>query len=124
VLYGDQGITKTDLARYYEDVAEWVMPHLVHRPLAIVRCPQGSGKTCFFQTHLDAAPPAGITTLQLEESGGKGTYFMADELQGLIALAQLGVLELHTWGSTAPRIERPDRVPSISIRIRPCHGKR
>lgn len=111
VLYADQGITKTDLARYYEDVAEWVMPHLVHRPLSIVRCPQGSEKTCFFQKHFDAAPPAGITTIQLEESdGGKATYFMADELQGLVALVQLGVLELHTWGSTAPRVERPDRV--------------
>ena len=110
VLYADQGITKADLARYYEDVAEWVMPHLQRRPLSIVRCPQGSGKTCFFQKHLDAAPP-GITTIELEESdGGKGTYFMADKLQGLIALAQLGVLELHTWGSTAPRVERPDRV--------------
>ena len=54
VLYADQGMTKTDLARYYEDVAEWVMPHLAHRPLSIVRCPQGSGKTCFFQKHLDA----------------------------------------------------------------------
>ena len=111
VLYADQGMTKTDLARYYEDVAEWVMPHLAHRPLSIVRCPQGSGKTCFFQKHLDAAPPAGITTLQIEESdGGKDTYFMADKLQGLIALVQLGVLELHTWGSTAPKVERPDRV--------------
>jgi bifunctional non-homologous end joining protein LigD len=111
VLYADQGMTKTDLARYYEDVAEWVMPHLAHRPLSIVRCPQDRGKSCFFQKHLDAAPPVGITTLQIEESdGGKDTYFMADKLRGLIALVQLGVLELHTWGSTAPKVERPDRV--------------
>ena len=51
VLYPDQGITKHDLAKYYTQVADWMLPHVVDRPLAIVRCPAGSGKPCFFQKH-------------------------------------------------------------------------
>ena len=51
VLYPDAGITKQDLADYYAQVAEWMLPHVVDRPLAIVRCPEGSGKACFFQKH-------------------------------------------------------------------------
>ena len=51
VLYPDEQLTKQDLAQYYMQVAEWMLPHVVDSPLAIVRCPAGSGKPCFFQKH-------------------------------------------------------------------------
>ncbi len=55
VLYPDQGYTKRDLAHYYERIADWMLPHVVGRPLALVRCPAGYGKQCFFQKHPGAA---------------------------------------------------------------------
>jgi bifunctional non-homologous end joining protein LigD len=57
VLYPEQGITKLDLAEYYKQVAEWILPHVVNRPMALVRCPAGVGQPCFFQKHPGEAPP-------------------------------------------------------------------
>ena len=69
VLYPDQGITKHDLAEYYAQVADWMLPHVVDRPLAIVRCPAGSGKPCFFQKH---PGEGGVRPLAAGERLGEG----------------------------------------------------
>jgi bifunctional non-homologous end joining protein LigD len=108
VLFADQGTTKLHLARYYEQVEEWILPHLERRPLALVRCPEGSGQACFYQKH----PPEGLSgavgRVAIEESGGEATHLYVDSLKAIVALVQIGVLEFHCWGSRIDALETPD----------------
>jgi bifunctional non-homologous end joining protein LigD len=110
VLYPEDGITKLDLARYYESIADWILPHVAGRPLTIVRCPEGYHKPCFYQKHFNDTVAKDVRSLMIKEGGKKAPYLMIDDLSGLIALAQMGVLELHVWGSLAARLEYPDRM--------------
>jgi bifunctional non-homologous end joining protein LigD len=108
VVYPGLGITKLELARYYESVADRLLPHIANRPLSIVRCPQGAGAQCFFQKHGHGHFPADVRSVEVRESGGKALYLMVDSVPGLIALVQMGAMELHPWGSRADRLEQPD----------------
>ncbi len=108
VLYGVQGITKHDLARYYVAVAPSLLPHVAHRPLSLVRCPRGEGGSCFFQKHFAEGLPEALRGVAIEEKETRGTYAVAEDLRGLLALVQISVLELHPWGATIDRLERPD----------------
>ncbi len=110
VLYPEQKITKLDLAHYYEEVAERMLPHVVDRPLSLVRCPEGQGKECFFQKHATGRFPDALHSIRIREKKGTGTYFTLDDLAGLVSLVQMGVLEIHLWGCRAARVENPDRV--------------
>jgi len=110
VLYPDDGITKHDLARYYEDVAEWVVPHLAGRPLTLVRCPNGLG-SCFYVKHTRTwHPPDVVRQVKIREQKKIGDYAVVDSIAGVIALAQMNVLEMHTWNAVVERLERPDRI--------------
>ena len=114
LLYPADGITKQDLAAYYESMAEWILPHLVARPLSIVRCPEGQGKECFYQKHATQGTPDVLRRVRIPEGKGTvkgvGTYLYIDGLPGLIALVQMGALELHPWGSRIDSLEKPDRM--------------
>lgn len=110
VLYPEQGITKRDLAAFYERISGWILPHVARRPLAIVRCPKGPGGNCFFQKHPAESLPGEIRGIKVKEKGENREYIMIDCVEGLIALVQVGSLELHPWGSRADRPESPDRM--------------
>jgi bifunctional non-homologous end joining protein LigD len=115
VLYPEQRVTKAALAEYYTRVADWILPHVVHRPLAIVRCPQGRGKKCFYQKHLRETLPAAIHGVRIRERHqARGAPDAVDiaiaDLAGLISLVQFGVLEIHPWGAREDNVERPDRL--------------
>jgi bifunctional non-homologous end joining protein LigD len=110
IFYPEQGITKRELAAFYEQIADWILPHLSGRPLVLVRCPEGYEKECFYQKHVKEDLPDSIRRISIREQRSVGTYAMVDSLPGLIALVQMGVLELHTWGSTSDRLEYPDRL--------------
>ena len=111
VLYRDQAITKLGLARYYEAVADWMVPHVSDRPLSIVRCPEGERGACFYQKHAAPGVPKQVKRVRIRErGGGTASYLYVDDLPGVIALAQIGVLELHPWGTRVERLERPDRL--------------
>ena len=110
VLYPEQGITKKELARYYESVADWILPHVAERPLTIVRCPQGREKTCFYQKHLNEGMPAALYGVAIAEKTGEGVYVALRDLSGLISLVQIGALEIHPWGSRNDDVEKPDRL--------------
>jgi bifunctional non-homologous end joining protein LigD len=110
VLWPDVRVTKRDLARYYEAVAERMVPYLAGRPLMLLRCPEGVGRPCFFQKHMAHAPPEGVRTVEIEEKSGRDLYLTVDGVTGVVALVQMGALELHGWGSRADRVERPDRI--------------
>jgi bifunctional non-homologous end joining protein LigD len=110
VMYPQQGITKLDLARYYESVADWILPHVVRRPLSLVRCPKGQGGKCFFQKHLNETLQAPVRGVVVKEKGEASQYVVIDDLPGLITLVQFGVLEIHPWLSREDRLEQPDRL--------------
>src|SRR5262249_16473309 len=65
VLYREQGITKLELAQYYVQVADWILPHLADRPLVLVRCPEGRGKSCFYQKHPGAGAPKALRQIPI-----------------------------------------------------------
>jgi bifunctional non-homologous end joining protein LigD len=109
VLYPDIGLTKAGLAAYYEQVAEWMLPHLRGRPLTLVRCPEGYQK-CFYQKHVNEKVPPAIGRIEIEEDEGRETYMLAETAEALLGLVQMGVLEVHTWGSTKERLGHPDRL--------------
>jgi len=110
ILYPDQGITKVDLARYYEQIADWILPHLKGRPLTLVRCPEGYRKQCFYQRHITDSLREPIRSITVKEGRSTASYVAVDSTPGLIALAQMGVLEIHTWGSRQNHLEQPDRL--------------
>ena len=111
VLFPKQGLTKSDLATYYEAIAERMLPQISDHPLSLVRCPQGRGSKCFFQKHDQGGFPAGLKTIAITESSGtRASYFYVDTLAGLIAGVQVGVLEFHIWGCRRDRLEQPDRL--------------
>jgi len=110
VLYPEQGLTKRELALFYERIQAWILPHLKNRPLTLVRCPSGQGKQCFYQKHVNEQFPAFIKRVQVEEGGAAVPYGAVDSLTGLIYLVQMGVLELHIWGSHLDDIEKPDYI--------------
>jgi bifunctional non-homologous end joining protein LigD len=110
VLFPPDGITKRELALYYEEMADWILPHLAGRPLTLVRCPEGYDKECFYQKNATETLAKEIRRVSIREEKETKTYVAVDSLQGLISLVQMGVLELHTWGSHSDQVERPDRM--------------
>jgi bifunctional non-homologous end joining protein LigD len=110
VLYPEAGLTKAQLVAYIAAVADWMLPHIARRPLTLVRCPDGRHRQCFYQKHAFAGVPDFIERMEIAEEEGSGIYMFVDDLTGLVALAQLGVLELHTWGAHADDVERPDQL--------------
>ena len=110
VLYPEAGISKRDLALYYEAIGKWIVPHLRNRPLTLVRCPNGWDKQCFYQKKADAGVPEVLDRVEVETSEGAATYMMANSVSAVVALVQLGALELHPWGASAPKLHFADRI--------------
>ena len=112
VLYDEQGITKRVLAEYYREVARWIVPHVADRPLTLIRCPQGQEKYCFVQRRVSESFPDYIhrVTVEVDDEEGEAVHVAVDSLPGILYLVQIGVLEIHTWGSRRDRLERPDRM--------------
>jgi bifunctional non-homologous end joining protein LigD len=88
-------------------MVDWIMPHLARRPLTLLRCPEGREKECFFQKHLGTAVPA-LRSIAIMEKDEREYYSVADNIDGIIALVQLGALEIHVWGSREETLEQPD----------------
>ena len=113
VLDEQSGVTKLDLAEYYLAVTEHMLPHIADRPLSIVRCPGGVGKPCFFQKHIGLGGlPSGVKSVPLpnRKTGKIEEFLTLNTPEGLLGLAQLGVLEIHPWGSMNSSLDKPDRI--------------
>jgi bifunctional non-homologous end joining protein LigD len=110
VLWEDQGVTKHELAEFYSDIGEWLLPHLVDRPLTLIRCPGGTEKKCFVQRHSWAGMSDFIHRTMIPDNTGEQEALTVADIQGVIALVQSGVLEMHVWGATLADLERPDRL--------------
>ncbi len=112
VMFGRGGPTKLDLALYYAQVGDWMLPELLRRPISLVRCPSGKVEDCFFQRHAGPGMPDEIGRIRIREEGSqeRGDYLYIADARGLLALAQFGVVEFHVWGCRVDKPERPDRM--------------
>lgn len=108
LIFADPEVTKGDVIRYYAKVAERMLPYVSHRVLSIVRCPKGISQTCFYKKH-PGPGSKGIVTIRISTGDGETEdYFYIENASGLIAEAQMGTLEFHTWGSRVDELEKPD----------------
>ncbi|HKY94321.1 MAG TPA: DNA ligase D [Kiloniellales bacterium] len=111
VLYENAGLTKEDLARYLEKAAPRMLEHLGQRLVSLVRCPEGTSGTCFFQRHRGAGLSEAIDSVPVKEDDGTTEdYLHIRNVKGLVTAAQMGGIEFHVWGSRVDRIEQPDRL--------------
>jgi bifunctional non-homologous end joining protein LigD len=109
ILYPETGTTKAALIAYLAVVSEAMLPYVANRPLTLVRHPDGRGTKGFFQKHMKDGTPTVVKPVAIaEDDGTESTYMQVDDLAGLVALAQMGTLEIHTWGAHADKVERPD----------------
>ena len=110
ILFPDVGVTKLDLAAYYESVADWILPYVVGRPLTLVRCPEGASGECFYQKNWKDNLPDEIKSVLVSAVKKNERYVTIDGLEGLISLVQIGTLEMHPWGSRNDKLEHPDQM--------------
>ncbi|MGY2492363.1 DNA ligase D [Cupriavidus sp. CP313] len=109
VIDPSTGLTKLDLVRYYESVADWMLPHLKDRPLSMLRAPDGIAEELFFQKHPESKLP-GLKEHDAALWPGHAALLTVDNLDALVSAAQMNVVEFHTWNSTVKRLDNPDRV--------------
>jgi len=110
IVYPDLGISKRDLAEYFDGIARWIVPHVKGRPLTLVHCPAGVASPCQFLKHAKAWGPTALRRVRIEEKTKVGEYLVADDAAGVVSLAQMGIVEIHTWNSTVDDLERPNRI--------------
>jgi len=112
ILDAESQLTKKALADYYWAIAPHMLPQIAGRPLSLLRCPEGSGKACFYQKHTSGTLPIGIETIEVpdKKTGKPEPYITLSTPEALAGLAQMGVLEVHPWGSRNDDLEHPDRI--------------
>jgi bifunctional non-homologous end joining protein LigD len=110
LIYPDFGISKLQLARYYEHVGSWMLPHVAKRPLTLLHCPAGLAAPCNYLRHAKAWGPNALRRVRIREKTKIGEYLVADSVEALVSLAQMGIVEIHTWNSTDDDVDRPNRI--------------
>ncbi|MDM0001418.1 DNA ligase D [Variovorax sp. J22P240] len=110
VIDEQSGTTKGELAAFYHQVAELMLPHLKGRPVSLVRAPEGVGGELFFQKHLKQDELPGVKLLDPALDPGHEPLLQIDTERGLLSAAQMNVIELHTWNATSNAIGKPDRM--------------
>ena len=110
VMWSEPRLTKLDLASYFAAVAGWMVPHVEGRPLTLVRCAQGVDGECEYLRHRRSWGPAPLRRVSIQEKTKVGEYLVADSAAALVALAQMDIVEVHTWNVRAGAVEQPDRI--------------
>ncbi len=108
VLFPHDGITKLELAEYFAAIGEHAMPHYKDRPLSILRNTHGSKP--FFQKHFLETSSAGLRVVKIPNADKDPDYTVCDSSEGLVHLAQVGAVELHSWGAVMPKPTHADRL--------------
>lgn len=109
LVYPDINVTKQDVASYYARMAPWIMPALANRPVAVLRCPEGTVQDCFFQKHHSAGLDVGTVGID-EAQGGARDYLVVRDTPDLMRLVQMNAIEFHPWGAKADAPELCDRL--------------
>jgi bifunctional non-homologous end joining protein LigD len=107
IIDASSGATKVQLAEYYASVAEWILPQLKDRPVALVRAPDGIAGELFFQKNAERLAIPGITTLDQKLTGQP--MMVINNAEALIGAVQMSTVELHTWNATSDNLDKPDR---------------
>ena len=97
-------ITKGELAEYYAGVAPLILPHIINRPLSLLRCPSGIDGECFFQRNPGKGLGADIKPFEFRHKGKKYEYLYIENEKGLLEVVQMGAIELHPWGAPSMRL--------------------
>ena len=108
ILYPHDGITKLELAQYFAAVGEVAMPHYRDRPLSILRNTHGTSP--FFQKHFLEKGSAGLRIVRIPNADKDPDFVVCDSPEGLLHLAQIGAVELHSWGAVMPKPTLADRL--------------
>jgi len=108
IYWADVGVTKQNLADCYRSVWDYMAPHLIDRPLALVRCPDGTKGECFFQKHASAGLDE--TYLKVVVDKNRRQVLAVEDLDGMLSLVQAGVLEVHVRGSMIERLDTCNRI--------------
>lgn len=103
------GTQKQQLAQFYESISEWVLPFLRHRPVSLLRAPEGIEGEQFFQKHSERLAIPHIKQLDAALDPGHARLMEIDSVQALVGAVQMGTVEFHTWGATSDKIETPDQ---------------
>jgi bifunctional non-homologous end joining protein LigD len=111
IIYPKDKITKQDLADYYEAIHKWMVPHLENRPLALLRCPNGEGKECFFQKHVES-DGQGILSKKVKSilKDKQEEVIYVESQEGIQELVQLGTMEIHVRGCVVDEIDYPNQI--------------
>ncbi len=107
VIDASSGTTKLQLAEYYASVAEFILPELADRPVALVRAPDGIAGELFFQKNAERLAIPGITSLDKALTGQP--VMIINNAEALIGAVQMSTVELHTWNATSVDLDKPDR---------------
>jgi DNA ligase D-like protein (predicted polymerase) len=110
VVYAELGLSKLDIARDYERLGPWIVPHVRGRPLTLVHCPKGMAGPCTYMKHSKLWGPNVLRRVRIQEKTKVGGYMVADDFGGIVGIAQMGALEIHTWNSTTDNLEQPNRI--------------
>lgn len=110
IVFADVGASKADVADYYHSVAQWLLPEIVERPLAVVRCPDGADAQCFFQKHVGRGWGSSVHGIDVKDKTSREKYLFISDERGLRELVQMNVLEFHPWGSRNAHLDHADRI--------------
>jgi bifunctional non-homologous end joining protein LigD len=108
ILFPEDGITKQELADYYEFVAPSMLPHLERRPVTLERYPSGIGRSGFWQKDVSRAFPAWLERVEVPKKGGTVHYALINDTRSLLWMANQNTITPHVWASRAPRLFHPD----------------
>ena len=104
------GVTKGQLAEYYDAVSALLLPRIVRRPLSLLRCPAGIEGECFYQRNPGRGLGAEVHAFKFRHDSKSYEYLYIEDEKGLLELIQMGVIEIHPWGATIDAIDYPDRL--------------
>ena len=110
VIFPALGVTKRQLAEYYDSIADHMLPYIVNRPISMLRCPEGLSDTCFFQRHIGKGEMKHIYDTGVKVKGRGEEYMMIKDREGLITMVQWGVIEIHPWGAMAAAPDKPNQI--------------
>jgi bifunctional non-homologous end joining protein LigD len=110
LLFPDDGLSKADIAGYYEKVSEWMLPHIKNRPISMLRFPDGVGGHGFFHKNVPDYFPDWVKRVKVDKRGGTLVHAVVCDARTLTYLVGQNMITPHVWLSRADRLRQPDRL--------------
>src|SRR5262249_3982538 len=108
VLFPEDGITKGELASYYESIAPIMLPHIVRRPITMERYPSGIGRKGFWQKDVSRGFPAWLERVEVPKKDGTVHHPLVTDTRSLLWITNQNTITQHVWTSRAPKLYSPD----------------